>query len=75
MLTSLASRKVLPVWKDVVAQKLKEIGKSFNIEAELNKLFGYQVNKLFGSSCTIKTLLGNTALYISCVILLTVEVL
>ena len=33
VLTSSASRKILPVWKDVT-QKRKEIGKTFNIEAE-----------------------------------------
>ena len=50
MLTSSASRKILPVWKYVITQELKEIGKTFYIEAELN-MPGYICRNCF---CTFE---------------------
>lgn len=46
VLTSSASRKVLPVWKEVVSQKLQETGKTIDIEATSSKP-GYICRKCF----------------------------
>ena len=48
MLTSPASTKVLPVWKDVLGQKLRGFWKTHDIKAELNKP-GYLCQRCFST--------------------------